>query len=392
MLAACRSAAILSALLLGVPAQAQSPLLHALFQDHVVLQRDRPIAVWGQGAAGDQVTVSLAGATAHATADPHGRWNAVLPAMSAGGPYVLVAQSSSGASGSANDVLVGDVFLCSGQSNMELPVLRAGDSQTEINNSANNTIRLLKVEHAVSPTPLLDFRNAVTWQVAAPATVPDWSATCFFFARELQATTHAPIGLLHSSWGGSNIRPWMSASALRGQGYGPALNVLATFAKNPAAAQDQFAAQWEQWWRDKTGDRPGAEPWRTLPSIPRDWRPAPAGLGDWRTWGVPELKNFTGLVWFRTTVRLTAAQAQSAATLLLGPINQVDETWINGRAIGNTFGYGTERSYRVPAGVLHAGVNVIVANVLSTYGSGGLLENKAPRQLRPGRRRIDFPE
>lgn len=382
MLATFRSA-VLSALLLGVPAKAESPLLHALFQNHAVLQRDRPIAVWGHAAAGDRVTVSLAGATVRATADAQGRWNAVLPPLSAGGPYVLVAQSSSGTRRSANDVLVGDVFLCSGQSNMELQVSRAGDSQAEINNSANNTIRMLKVDHAVSPTPLQDFKSAVAWQVAAPATVPDWSATCFFFARELQATTHAPIGLLHSSWGGSNIRPWMSASALRGQGYAPALDVLATFANDQAAAQGQFAAQWEQWWRDKTGDHPGGEPWITLPSNPRDWRPAPAGLGDWRTWGVPELKNFTGLVWFRTTITLTAAQAQSAATLLLGPINQVDETWINGRAVGNTFGYGTERSYRVPAGVLHAGENTIVANVLSTYGGGGLLENKATRALRP---------
>ncbi len=362
----------------GPHAQA-STLLHEVFQDHGVLQRERPIAVWGNAAAGEALTISLAASVAQVKADAQGRWSAVLPAMSAGGPYVLRVQGGSGTSQSVSDVLVGDVFLCSGQSNMELPVLRAGNSQGEIANSANNNIRMLTVEHDVSPLPLAHFKSAVAWEVAAPETVPHWSATCFFFARELQASTHVPIGLLHSSWGGSNIRPWMSAAALRAAGYDSALKVLATYASDQPAAQQQFAAQWQQWWRDKTKDRAGEEPWSARAG---DWRPAPAGLGDWRTWGVPELQSFTGAVWLRTKLTLTAAQAKSGATLNLGPINQVDETWINGRALGNTFGYETVRSYGVAPGVLHAGDNIIVINVLSTYGAGGLLDNHAMRELR----------
>jgi sialate O-acetylesterase len=372
----------------GPRAQA-SPLLHEIFQDHGVLQRDRPIVVWGDAAAGEVLTLSLGSSSIGTTADAHGRWKALLPAMSAGGPYSLAIQGSSGASQSISDVLIGDVFLCSGQSNMELPVLRAADSQNEINNSANNTIRMLTAEHAVSPVPLEHFKSAVAWEVAAPDTVPHWSATCFFFARELQASTHVPIGLLHSSWGGSNIRPWMSAAALRAVGYDSALKVLATYASDQAAAQQQFAAQWQQWWRDKTKDRAGEEPWSApasksaaTASPPGQWRPAPAGLGDWRTWGVPELQRFTGAVWLRTKLTLTAAQAKLGATLNLGPINQVDETWINGNALANTFGYETVRSYGVAPGVLHAGDNLIVINVLSTYGAGGLLDNHAVRELR----------
>ena len=93
--------------------------------------------------------------------------------------------------------------------------------------------------------------------------MPDWSAACFYFARELQKSVHVPIGLVHSSWGGSNIRPWMSAAALRASGYGPALDILTLYAKDEAAAQRQFAAQWEGWWRARrSGDRSGAEPWR----------------------------------------------------------------------------------------------------------------------------------
>ncbi|HEY2676763.1 MAG TPA: sialate O-acetylesterase [Steroidobacteraceae bacterium] len=379
-------------LLLLAPAFAAGPhaqaaaLLHEVFQDHGVLQRDRPIQVWGEAGAGEALTISIAASTVHATADAHGSWRAVLPAMGAGGPYVLAVHGSSGAAQSATDILIGDVFLCSGQSNMELSVLRAADSQGEISNSKNNSIRMLTVEHAVSPLPLTHFTSPVTWEVAALETVPHWSAVCFFFARELQASTHAPIGLLHSSWGGSNIRPWMSAAALRTHGYESALKILATYAQNKQAAQDQFALQWQQWWRDKTGDASGAEPWSaahvSLPASSTNWRPAPAVLSDWRNWGVPELKNFTGLLWYRTKISLTSRQARAPATLNLGPVNQVDQTWINGRPIGNTFGYETERTYRIAAGVLHAGENVIVINVLSTYGAGGLLDGHATRELR----------
>jgi sialate O-acetylesterase len=375
-----RSIGLVLLLVLFAPAaRAQSPpLLYPLFRDHAVLQRDRPIAVWGQAAAGESVTVSLASSSARGKADASGRWSALLPAISAGGPFVLTAQGGSGAIQSVSDVLIGDVFLCSGQSNMELDVLRAGDSRNEISNSANNSIRLLNIEHAVSPLPLLTFQNPVVWQIAAPESVPDWSATCFFFARELQKTIQVPIGLVQSAWGGANIRPFISATGLHDLGgYDAGLGILRLYAKDPSAAQGAFAAQWEQWWRSKSADRPGAEPWNTGDG----WQGAPLPLNDWRFWSVPELRDFKGLVWYRTTITLSGAQAKSAATLMLGPINQIDETWINGRALGNTFGYGTDRSYAIAPGMLHAGDNVLVVNVLSDYGGGGLLAAGAKRAL-----------
>jgi sialate O-acetylesterase len=375
-------------MLLAVAARAQTPtLLHELFQDHAVLQRDRPIAVWGHAAANEQITVTLGSATARGQADVRGDWRVMLPAMSAGGPFVLSAQGSSGVRQSANDVLLGDVFLCSGQSNMELPVRYAGDANNEIANSANDSIRMLTVAHAISPTALANFSNPISWQRAAPATVPDWSAACYYFARELQKTIHVAVGLVHSSWGGSNIRPWLSAAALRSSGgYGAALDTLALYAKDPAAAQNEFAGQWESWWRGKSGDRIGTEPWHQTPAAaatrdPGGWLPAPPTLGDWRFWRAARLEDFNGLIWYRTTFTLTTAQAALPATLSLGLINQVDQTWINGRAVGNTFGYAAPRSYPLAAGMLHAGTNVLVVNVLSNYGGGGLLAGGAPRAL-----------
>ena len=330
-----------------------------------------------QPAAGSPRTVR-----AKAAADGH--WSVSLPTTGAGGPYDLTAQTSSGATQAAHDVLVGDVFLCSGQSNMEMSVLRAGDSYGEINKPANNTIRWLNVEHATSTTPQATFASPVSWKISAPDSVADWSAVCLFFARELQPTINVPIGLIQSTWSGSNIRPWISAPALHANGgYEPGLGVLAAYTKDQAAGQRQLAGVWEQWWRGASGDKAGAEPWSTKSS--GEWRQAPATLGDWRTWGVPELQAFTGMVWFRTEFNLTPAQVKSLkqpATLTLGKINQVDETWLNGHAVGNTFGYETPRTYDLQPNMLHAGTNVLVINALSTYGVGGLLSGGPERALR----------
>jgi sialate O-acetylesterase len=365
-------------------ARAQSPrLLNALFGDHAVLQRERPIAVWGQAAAHELVTVTLASSTVHAQADAEGAWRATLPAMPAGGPFVLSARSSSGAV-SANDILLGDVFLCSGQSNMEFPVQRADDAPNEIANSDNDTIRMLTVADAASPAPLARLTDPVSWQTAGPGTVAGWSAVCFFFARDLQRAIRAPIGLIHASYSGSNIRAWISAAGLPpGADYARSVELLRLYAKDPRQAQLQFGAQWEQWWREKTGERAASAPWSvTLPAEREgNWRVAPPQLGDWRDWGVPELEGFTGSVWFRTNVALSAEQARNAVGLSLGAVNQVDETWINGRVLGNTFGYNAERYYQIPEGMLHAGDNLIVVNASSTYGVGGLLAGPTPRAI-----------
>jgi len=355
-----------------------------IFRDHAVVQREKPLIVWGQAPGGDSVTVSLASARVSAQADASGRWRAVLPALAAGGPFVLAVEDSSGQHQAAQDVLVGDVFLCSGQSNMQMPVLAAENASSEIQESAASTIRLLSITHAFSPTPLSVLTQPVAWQMASPETVASWSAACFFFARELQKTQRVPIGLIQSAWDGSNIRPWMSATALRASGsYASGLELLERYAHDPQDGQARFAEQWEQWWRAKTLERPGTEPWRVprATASPGLWHPAPAALGDWRGWHVPELESFTGLVWYRTHVMLSAAQAQAAAKLALGAINQVDQTWLNGRPVGNTFGYGTERVYPLSPGMLHAGDNTLVINVLSTYGAGGLLAGAGQRTL-----------
>ena len=364
-------------------AQNGDPLLGEVFQDHAVLQRNAPVPVWGTARPGATVTVEMAGVSAQANADDEGRWSAELPALSAGGPYTLEVQSSEGRTQTAADVLVGDVFLCSGQSNMVLPVRRTINASAEIRSASNERIRMMTLDLASSPVPLDTLAGTPQWELTTPENVPSWSAACYYFGRDLQQHVDVPFGLIASAWGGSKISTWMSPEALSTiDGYGESLALLRQYAEDRAAAQQAFGEQWEAWWHDATGDVAGAEPWH--PETSAQWRSAPEGLGNWKAWNATDLSNHNGMVWFRATVDLTAAQARQDATLSLGAIDEVDQTWINGEVVGNTFGYGTERTYTIPASHLQDGQNVVVINVLNTYGAGGLTGEASDRALIAG--------
>nr|WP_238319442.1 sialate O-acetylesterase [Xanthomonas maliensis] len=352
-------------------------LLHGVFQDHLVLQRDAPIPVWGQAQPEARLTVRLDNAQVQVRADRQGAWSARLPAHPAGGPYTLQVQAAGGGQQQVQDVLVGDVWLCSGQSNMELPVNRTLDARSEIADADHPTIRMFKVPAQSSPTPQRGFGGPTHWQLTTPESVRDFSAACYYFARELQKTVNVPMGLIDASWGGSQMQAWIGERALRaGSDAGPALDVLARYAVDPVAAAPRWGALWERWW-NAHGE---GQPWQ--PDAPGAWQLAPPALGAWDDWGVPQLVGFNGMVWYRTSVTLSAAQAAQAAELLLGPVDEMDQTWVNGQPVGSSYGADQPRRYALPPGHLHAGRNSIVINVLNTYRRGGLLGEADSRALR----------
>ncbi|MEO8362694.1 MAG: sialate O-acetylesterase, partial [Vicinamibacteria bacterium] len=348
-------------------AQSDTPLTFgAPFLDHAVLQRDKPIAVWGTAAAGAPVTITFAGRAATARTDDAGRWTATLPALPSGGPFTLEATAGPNATRSITDVLVGDVFLCSGQSNMEMPVGQSRGGEFAAARSANDRIRLLTIPHLGLPAASRSFDPTAMWQAADAKSVRPFSAACYFMGSEIQESQKVPVGLIHSSWGGTAIEPWIGRSALKAPSFLEPLEQLRQYSQDEDGANQTFGRAWETWWRQHGQ----GEPW--TPGDKGAWSDLP-GLKNWKTWGVPELAKLDGMVWYRRSIELTEAQAAQTATLALGGIDEVDETWVNGHIIRNTFGWGTRRTYRLPAGTLRPGTNTLVINVLSTYDAGGLM-------------------
>lgn len=350
------------------PGAMAQPLLADVFQDHAVLQQGRNIEVWGRAGAGRRVVVSLADIEVETRADPEGRWRANLPPLPAGGPHTLTARSDDGRKQTIRDVLVGDVWLCSGQSNMVLEIRRALDADSEAANVIDDKIRMLTIPTAARQTPASGFASLAPWRKAAPADAPRFSAVCYYFARELRKTTDIPIGLIVAAWGGSRIETWMSHEGLETVGLDQERLAIARLgADDPAEAAARWGEIWENWWR---GQAPaGDEPWR-VDAATADWRVAP-GVGLWDHWGDPAFVRYTGLVWYRTIVTLSPAQAARKAMLTLGDVDEIDHAWVNGQPVGG--GAGRARSYEIPPGLLRAGDNHIVVNVLNTWGAGGLV-------------------
>ncbi len=360
---------VLAALAVLAPAAAHgAPAFDPLFADHAVLQRDRPIIVSGRADAGEQVNVTLGEARGAATAGPDGRWQVTLPQRSAGGPFTLEARAASGMV-QARDILIGDVWLCSGQSNMEYTLASTAGGQAAMAASADDGLRLLNIPKASTAAPARDFGKPVAWAAASPDTVPGFSAVCYYMVRALRAANKVPVGAINASWGGTQVRAWLDPAGARAiYGEGEAA-MLARFTTDPVGAVAQFAPRWEAWWRTASGDKPGREPWAAPDALA--WTPVPA-MAFWEGWPGAGLDKFDGTVWFRKTVTLTAAQARKGATLNLGIFDEIDQTWVNGKPVGNSFGWDYERYYAVPPSYLKAGRNEILIALTDTYSNGGM--------------------
>jgi sialate O-acetylesterase len=187
--------------------------LPAIFSEHAVLQRDMPVPVWGWADPGESVTVAIAGQTQKATTDANGKWRVTLSALSPGEPLTLVVEGNNRLE--RKDILVGEVWLCSGQSNMEWPVAASSNADLEIPVGDHPSIRLVRVKGEGSQTTVEDFDGR--WEVCSPETVKGFSAVGYFFGREIQSNIDLPIGLIDNSWGGSACEAWIRRDRLEGK-------------------------------------------------------------------------------------------------------------------------------------------------------------------------------
>jgi sialate O-acetylesterase len=364
VLSACSTALLPPPVVAVVKAETKFPpkpltLLYTTFQDHAVIQRDRTIPVWGLTQPGASVEVSFAGATATATADANGQWHSELPAMKAGGPYVLAAKSSSGQSQSVKDVMLGDVYLCSGQSNMELPLRLATNYDSEMRGATNPAIRLFHVQRFSSPKPRAVFGADASWTSLSPDNAKEFSATCYYFGANLQPAAGVAVGLIEDAWGGSAIQAWISNDTLASLGgYDETLAIVKAYAATPKEGDRQYRALMHRWF--DANDPAMTAKWFDPAFDDSGWDELVAS-GGWRPW--PKLAKFDGIVWLRKTVELTAAEAQGAATLTLGQVSDFDLAFVNGSEVGAGEGYDVVRNYTVPDGVLHEGKNIIAVAV-----------------------------
>jgi sialate O-acetylesterase len=351
-------------------------LLHPLFADHAVLQRDRPIKVYGEAAPGSAVNVSLGGYKAEGRAGADGHWSATLPAMPAGGPHILTATSGN-ETRTANDILIGDVFFCTGQSNMALAQRAANGAAQDAQAATDGEIRQLTIPNNGSTTPLFRPAHRVSWVVGSRETVGNFSGSCYYFARELKKTVNVPMGMVVTAWGGARVRNWVSEAALKPLGYfNDDLEMLALYRTDQQAALRRWGATWEAWWKRAMPN--AGEPWQ--PNFNDSaWRTAPQALGAWALWNGTNPDGFIGQMWMRTTVTLTAEQAAKAGAVLdLGSVNEEDETWVNGMDVGGS-SFANRTQHPVRAGVLKEGVNVIATNIFCSWRNCGI---RGPAEMR----------
>ena len=187
--------------------------LPAVYSDHAVIQRDMPVPVWGWADAGQTVTVTFKGQTAAGKADASGKWTATLKPLGADATPAVMTVQAGDETLTVSDLLVGEVWLCSGQSNMEWTLRRADNADAAIAASDDPLLRQIKAPHRPSTTP--EDRVDASWQTATPASVPNWTAVGYFFGRDLRKQLDVPVGLINCSWGGTRIEPWTSRDGFK---------------------------------------------------------------------------------------------------------------------------------------------------------------------------------
>ncbi|MBG9377706.1 sialate O-acetylesterase [Panacibacter sp. DH6] len=338
-----------------------------LFADHMVLQRNKPLPVWGWAAAGEKVTVLFNGQTKTARAGKDGKWSLQLDATPAGGPYTLTVKGKNTLT--INDVLVGEVWICSGQSNMEWSVRNTTNAAEEMKTADLPMIHHFMVAKDVSAQPLQDIK-AGEWKVCTPETVGDFTAVGFFFARELYNSLKIPVGLIHTSWGGTHSETWTSREAFENSAEFksmiagmPNLNLDSAAAiKNRAitkkiqALQPGFANPLKEDAFETNGYNDAQWPTMEIPGL----------------WEQQGLDGVDGTIWFRRHVEVTAADAGKPATVSLGAIDDNDITYVNGIKVGATNAWNEKRTYNIAAGILKAGTNIIAVRIDDTGGGGGI--------------------
>lgn len=362
---------LLTLLILSSNAVNATVSLPSFFTDNMVLQQKSAVPFWGESSAKSiSITTSWDKKT-YKTNVENGKWKIVLKTPVYGGPYTI--SINDGTIKTLNNILIGEVWLCSGQSNMEMPLEGWGKIdhfREEIANANYPQIRLLQAEHIESTLPL----NALKvqhdgWNVCSPATIADFSATAYFFARKIYKEKNIPIGLIHSSWGGTLIEAWTSSGALTTiHDFDAEIQAMKSEVDQEALLK-KYNADMTIWEKKLADSDKGFQNAKAI------WATANFDDSSWKTMPLPAffenkgLSNFDGVVWFRKKVNITSTNTDFTLSYLA---DDDDKIWFNGNYIGETKGYNVERHYTIPSKFLKKGENIITIRVFDGAGNGGV--------------------
>lgn len=378
-----RSAIVLTSLLLFSLKTTAQVKLPRIIRDSMVLQRDARLNIWGWASPGEKVSVRFNNKTYRSTTGKDGKWMVQMQPQKAGGPYTMNIDASNRIT--LRDILIGDVWLCAGQSNMvhqmQLHHVLYGEDIAQANNPH---IRHFWVPNVTALQDPQEDLPGSSWKWANPKDVREFSAVAYFFAKKLYDKYGIPIGLINASWGGTPIEAWTSE-----EGFKEFPSILSTVQKNKDTAyvngvQRNAAANNRP---PKAEDKglTGAKPWYHLAYLPRGWRTI-AIPGYWEDQGIRELD---GVVWYRREIDVPASMTNVPAKVFLGRIVDADVLYINGKQVGNTTYMYPQRRYNLPVGTLKAGKNLFVVRVINNGGKGGFVPDK-PYQLITEKDTIDL--
>lgn len=354
--------------------------LPRVFSSHAVLQQKAAVPVWGWADPGEAVAVHVPWSVepARATAGADGRWQVTLATPAADSvPFEMRIVGKNTLI--LHNVVLGEVWLASGQSNMEWPLSASDGAPATVQQANHPMIRLFNADNKISPRPVRDVVSAEGWRACTPESARSFSAVAYHFATTIQNRLEVPIGIIEADWGGTPAEAW---TPLEVTATFPALARQAEFVSSldpdPNLRAAKAAKLADGWWDnlDTARGAPG-----------NDWATPEFDDSAWTTTAIPskfagELANFDGVVYLRYVVGVPVALVGQAATLSLGPIDDRDDAYVNGVRVGGTRDDGKwnqERKYEVPAGVLRAGRNVIAVRVVDTAGAGGIFGK--PEQL-----------
>lgn len=368
-------------------------MLPSVFSDNMVLQQKTEVPFWGKGIPNHEIQIKAGwGATAMAYVTKDSLWITKIKTPKAGGPYDVTVQSGESAIQYKN-VLIGEVWLCSGQSNMEMPLegwppyAMVKNSAEEIKNANYPEIRLFTVEKAVSNKPEFDCTGK--WVKCDSTSAAGFSATAYFFGRKLYKELKIPIGLIHSSWGGTPIEAWTSADYLRSVGrYDSTLDKIAN-------SGGEIARQMK-WIKSHPvidmSNKNLKNRWKNLEFDDASCSESNYDDSDWKLMKLPtlwenaEIGTFDGAVWFRKKIEIPKSWLNKDLVLNLGPIDDMDRTYVNGKLVGAVEEEGywqKERVYNIPKDIDNDSILTIAVRVVDIQGGGGIYGDKNKMKIHP---------